>query len=145
MLLNSYKCSCVKDAMMEGEWSLTLVRIVQQCDTIRTHWQRTSRLSLGLWCAPGLFPAVQAYLFHLVTLVVILPRKAPACQLITSVQKWCSASRKMKTLKKFVFSFIFPWTLFFHAFSTWGLIKPKLSSLLFLSCHCNALWRNTRT
>lgn len=83
--------------------------------------------------------------------MAILPRNASACQLSISVLpdpgpakcKQETAFRGMKMLRKVPFRFSFPWALFFHAFSTRGLIKSKVL-LLFLLCHYKALGRNTR-
>lgn len=138
--------SCAKDGMMEGEKSLILA---QQCDTIRIHWEWTWRLSLGLWSAQ-ILPAVEICLFSFITSVATLPGNAFACHLSTlvlphagPVERSWTAPAKIKTLKKLLFSFSFSWVLLFHTFSTWALIKPKIS-LLLPSCHCHALQSNSR-
>lgn len=117
------------------------VSLVQQCDIIRIHWEWISWLSLDRG-VPRLLPAVQAYLFSLVTLVVILPRNVCTCQLSTSVLpharpaewKWWTASRKMKMLNKFLFSSVsaFPGLYFFMPSAHEGWSNPK-----HLSCFCH--------
>lgn len=54
------------------------------------------------------------------------------CPHSTAQREWETASRKMKVLKTFLFTF----SLFFHAFSTWGLMKSKMFLISVMSLQC---------